>query len=142
MNMLKLLIALALAGFAYQYWNKYHQGSEADASAGTAKGHNGFITLPAVTGASSTAVLVVAAENCPEEAAQRADLLADQLARDGVPVARVHNVSFNIPNGDSSVAEQVMSVMNSELPIVFVRGKAKSNPTLEEVAAEYKATAR
>jgi hypothetical protein len=142
MNMFKLLIALALAGFAYQYWSKHHQGRVAVASAGSAESHNGFITLPPVTGASTTAVLVVAAENCPEDAAQRADRLAEQLARDGVPVARVHNVSFDIANGDSSAADQVMSVMNNDLPIVFVRGKAKSNPTLEEVAAEYKATAR
>jgi hypothetical protein len=142
MNILKLLIALAFAGFAYQYWTKHHQGGEVAASAGSAESHNGFITLPAVIGASTTAVLVVAAENCPEEAAQRADRLAEQLARHGVPVSRLHNVSFNIPNGDSSVAERVMSLMNSGLPIVFVRGKAKSNPTLEEVTAEYKATAR
>ena len=32
--------------------------------------------------------------------------------------------------------------MNGELPIVLVNGKAKSNPTLEEVIAEYKAAGR
>jgi hypothetical protein len=52
----------------------------------------------------------------------------------------LHDVHFEIPNGDSSVVARVMSVMNSPLPIVFVRGKAKSNPSLEEVVAEYKTT--
>ena len=139
MNVLKLLVALALAGFAYQYWSKHHHGSEAAASAASAESRNGFVALPAVTGASTTAVLIIAAENCPEEAAQRADRLAEELARNGVPVSRLHNVNFNIPNGDSSVANQVMSVMNGELPIVFVHGRAKSNATLEEILAEYKA---
>jgi hypothetical protein len=137
-NALKLFVALVLVGLAYQYWNKHHHGSEAASSAMSAESRNGFVSLPPVTGASTTAVLIVAAENCPEEAAQRADRLAEQLARNGVAVSRLHNVSFNIPNADPSVADRVMSVMNSELPIVFVRGKAKSNPTLEEVTAEYK----
>jgi hypothetical protein len=41
-----------------------------------------------------------------------------------------------------SIANRVTSVMNGELPIVFVHGKAKSNPTLDEVAAEYRGAAR
>jgi len=139
MNAIKLLIALALAGFGYQYWSKHHQGSGLEVDATSARSPNGFIALPAVDGASTTAVLIVAAENCPEKAARAADHLAEQLARNGIPVARLHNVKFNIPNADSSVAERVMSVMNGELPIVLVNGRAKSNPKLEEVIAEYKA---
>lgn len=139
MNTLKLLVVLALAGFAYQLWNKHHHGRELQASTALAESHNGFVALPPIAGANTAAVLIVAAENCPEEAAQRADRLAEQLSRNGVHVSRLHSVSFNIPNGDSSVADRVMSIMNSDLPIVFVRGKAKSNPTLEEVTAEYKA---
>jgi len=139
MNIVKLLVALAIVGFAYQYWSEHHDGSGLVTKSSAGESHNGFVALPPVTGASSKAVLIVAAENCPEEAGQRADRLAEQLARDGVPVSRIHDVNFSIPNGDSSVAAQVMSVMNSELPIVFVRGKAKSNPTLEEVKAEYNA---
>jgi hypothetical protein len=139
MNLLKLLVVVALGGLAYHSWNKHHDGVEALTSSGSAESHNGFVALPPVAGASPSAVLVVAAENCPEEAAQRADRLAEQIARSGVPVSRLHSVSFEIPNGDSSVANRVMSVMNSELPIVFVRGKAKSNPTLDEAIAEYKA---
>lgn len=137
MSILKLLIALAVVGFAYQYWSK-HQGGEKAGSAVVAESRNGFTLLPEVTGASRTAVLIMAAEDCPEEAAQRADRLAEDLAREGIPVSRLHDVHFDIPNGDPAVLAQVMSVMNSPLPIVFVRGKAKSNPRFEEVVAEYK----
>lgn len=139
MNLTKLIIVLCAAGFAYHHWGKQYLGSEQAAGAASAPSRNGFVALPAVAGASTKAVLIIAAENCPEEAAQRADRLAEDLARGGVPVSRLHSVSFDIPNGDSSVADRVMSVMNGELPIVFVHGKAKSNPRLEEVFSEYRA---
>jgi hypothetical protein len=32
----------------------------------------------------------------------------------------------------------VLSVMNGPVPVVFVNGKAKANPTPEEVVAEYR----
>lgn len=142
MKIVKLLLALAVAGFAYQYWGKHPQRGEQAGSTSVAESHNGFTPLPAITVASPAAVLVYAAEGCPEEAAQRADYLAEQLAQAGIPVSRLHSVNFDIPNGDASVVAQVMSMMNSPLPIVFVRGKAKSNPRLEEVVFEYKTTSR
>ena len=140
MNIIKLLIALAVVGLGYQYWTKHHSKSASELSATLATSQNGFITLPPVDGGNASVVMIVAAENCPEEDARRADFLADQLASNGIPVARAHNVHFSIQNGDASVAKKVMSVMNGELPIVLVNGRAKSNPRLEEVIAEYKAT--
>jgi hypothetical protein len=61
-------------------------------------------------------------------------------SRDGVQVARPHHVSFSV--ADAGEAERVQTVMNGELPIVIVRGRAKANPTLAEVMAEYRATGR
>lgn len=139
MGWLKLLIALAVAGFAYQYWQKHgREGEHAAAAAVGEASRHGFVELPAVSGAGAASVLVIAAENCPEEAAQRADQLAYRLRSHGVPVTRLHNVSFDIPGGDAAVAQRVMAVMHGDLPIVFVRGKAKSNPSLDEVLAEYR----
>jgi hypothetical protein len=139
MNLLKLLVVVALGGLAYHAWNKHHGGVEPLNGTGSAESRHGFVALPPVAGASTTAVLVIAAENCPEEAAQRADRLAEQIAQRGVPVARLHSVSFEIPDGDPAVANRIMSIMNSELPIVVVRGRAKSNPTLDDAIAEYEA---
>jgi hypothetical protein len=141
MNFLKLLLVLSAAGFAYKYWHEHRAGAEPTAGAsatGGAASVRGFVELPAVSGASANAVLVIAAENCPEEAAQRADQLAYRLRSHGVPVTRLHNVSFDIPNGDPAVAQRLMSVMNGDLPIVFVRGRAKPNPSLDDVLAEYR----
>jgi hypothetical protein len=81
MKIVKLLVVLAVAGFAYQYWSKHDQEGEQAGSTSVAKSPNGFTPLPAITGANPAAVLIIAAEDCPEEAAQRADRLAEQFAR-------------------------------------------------------------
>jgi hypothetical protein len=139
MSLTKLVIAICLAGAAYHAWKTHRSGDPAAlAASAEAASRHGFVALPPVTGASPASVLVIAAENCPEEAAQRADQLAYRLRSHGVPVTRLHNVSFEIPNGDAALAQRVMSVMNAELPIVFVRGKAKSNPSLDDVLSEYR----
>jgi hypothetical protein len=142
MSIIKLLFLLALVGFGYQYWTKHHQGLPWNTAAAVSDSQNGFVSLPPVTGASARDVLVIAAENCPHEAAQRADELARQLSRAGIPVTRLHQANFSIENNDSSVMDKVLSVMNGPLPIVFVAGKAKSDPSIEEVIAEYQAASR
>lgn len=140
MKLIKLLIVLAAVVLLYQYWNKHHQRNDVGNGVGVSavESRNGFVALPPVIGASTSSVLVIAAENCPEEAAQRADRLAEQLGRERIPVSRLHRTEFDIPGGDAVVAQRLLSIMNGELPIVFVNGRAKSNPTLEEVIDEYK----
>jgi len=140
MNFVKLLVVVAIGVGAAYYWRGQHRGA-ADASpmALSAPSSRGFVAMPAVTGQSSNAILVLAAENCPHEDAQRADQLAEDLVRSGLPVVRLHNVSFELNGPDASAAaEKLTAVMNGELPIVFVRGRAKSNPRLDDVVAEYK----
>jgi hypothetical protein len=89
-------------------------------------------------GQSPAAVLVVAAEDCPHEDAQRADRLAEDLSRNGVPVLRTHHIGFTLAGADGDQLERINVVMKGPLPIVFVRGRAKANPLLKEVLAEFK----
>jgi len=140
MSFIKVLIVLGLAGFGYQYWTKHREGQAMVASTGSAasSSSNGFVQLPGTSRSASSAVQVIAAEGCPEEAAQRADSLAEQLSSKGIPVVRTHNVSFTVTSGDPADAQRISSIMSGELPIVLVRGKAKSNPSLDEVIAEYR----
>jgi hypothetical protein len=142
MNIIKLLVILGIAGGGYHYWKQHHDGRPPAAVEAAMTSENGFVTMPPVEGQSTDAVLVIAAENCPHEDAQRADSLAEDLSRKGVPVIRTHTVSFNLSAPDNSVAERINSVMNGSLPIVFVHGRAKPNPTLEEVVAEYQGSIR
>jgi len=93
--------------------------------------------MPTPDGQDQTIVYVIAAENCPHEDAQRADRLAAALSEEHIPVQRSHHVGFSAIH-DNAEAARVNTVMNGELPIVFVHGRAKSNPTLEDVQNEIK----
>jgi hypothetical protein len=137
MNIAKLLLILAVAG-GYHYWKTHNEGATPAGADASITSENGFVALPPMEGGNTDAVMVVAAENCPHEDAQRADGLAQALSEQGIPVVRTHNVSFN-QIGSSEEAGRITSIMNGRLPVVFVRGRAKSNPALEEVIAEYKA---
>ncbi|MEO7885247.1 MAG: hypothetical protein ABI893_08030 [Polaromonas sp.] len=137
MNVIKIFIVLGLAGFGYQYWTKHREGQPPVASTSSARSSNGFVLLPGTSGGGSGTVQVIAAEDCPEDAARRADSLAEQLSSKGIPVSRTHSVSFTVASGDPADAQRITAIMNGELPIVLVRGKAKSNPSFEDVMAEY-----
>lgn len=138
MNFFKLLIVLGLAGAGYQYWKEHKQAASHEVVAESASSNNGFVALPPAEGADGRSVLVIAAENCPHEDAQRADSLAGDLSGMGIPVVRAHNISFSFSGTDSAVTNRILSVMNGPLPIVIVHGRAKSNPSLEQVVAEYR----
>ena len=142
MSIMRLVVFLAVAGLAYQYWTKQQQpdpgtGPAPSAVASVKPSPNGFIALPALENAGSKQVVVFAPENCPSEDAQRADALARQLAQRGIPSTRSHDVSFTSTDPDPSIGARLNSVMNGQLPIVFVNGRGKANPTLEQVMAEY-----
>lgn len=141
MSLIRILIVVGLAGGAYHYW-KGHRAESIQAVSGPAVSTNGFVALPPADGQNPRSVYVIAAENCPHEDAQRADRLAEDLGRKGIPVVRSHNISFSLNGADSSVANRISSVMNGPLPIVFVQGRAKSNPSLDEVLAEYQGAGR
>jgi hypothetical protein len=63
--------------------------------------------------------------------------MAHQLASRNIPSLRSHDVSFAATNPEPGIGERLNAVMNGELPIVFVNGKGRANPTLDEVISEY-----
>jgi hypothetical protein len=135
--LLKIVLVAAIATFAYKEWRKHAPGTrtaEAAASAGTSDSR--FITLPASNFGRSANVVVLAAEGCSEDAAQRADALASELSRLGVPVTRAHDIRFDQLDPRVDDVGQINTVMKGTLPIVLVRGRARNNPTLDEVLAE------
>jgi hypothetical protein len=140
MKIVKLLVVLSILGGAYHYWNENSPAEALEASADSEYSDYGFVALPPVAGASANTVLVIAAQNCPHEDAQRADSLAEGIAGNGIQVVRAQDVSFEFASADSSMTERIMNIMNGPLPIVIVNGRAKSNPSLDEVIAEYRAS--
>src|SRR5262245_3284975 len=134
MNALKILVLLALLGYGYHHWSQRERSA---ATSAAVPANSSFVDLPALAGAQASRVMVIAAEDCPEAAARRADDRAERLARDGVPVARTVNGSFPAVNGADEM-QRLNRVMQGELPIVIVRGRGKANPTLDEVLAEFR----
>lgn len=139
-NFFKLMLALVLAVAGWQHYKKSGRTEGPAAQAGEAgAASRGFVPLPAFAGSSGRAVVIFAPENCPEDAGRRADALADQLGRSGVPVSRLSHVSFTMNDADPATVQRINAVMTGTIPIVVVRGRAKANPTLDEVMAEYSA---
>lgn len=131
--MKKFLFLAVLAWLGYQQWHK-HQVAQVVADSTS---DNGFVTMPVPTGYDARGVIIFAPENCPSEAAQRAEDLAHRLSSENIPVTRASQANFSFASPDSAVLERVNTVMSGEVPIVFVRGKGKANPSFSEVLAEY-----
>ena len=144
MNIIRALIVLSLAGGAYAAFKHHHQHVMHDAAGNLSIGAPGpFVSLPPVEGQRPQTVFVIAAQNCPHEAAQRADRLAEALSSQGIPVERTHAARFHFTSRpDSDTVDRISAVMNGPLPVVFINGRAKANPSLDEVAAEFRRTAQ
>ncbi len=128
-RILKILLVLALAGYAYVHWQ--------NRQAGAPDRGVGFVALPPVEGLAPDVILVLAHERCSAEEARRADRLERDLIRSGLPVRRAQNVSFAMVPGDPA-EDGVRRLLSGALPIVIARGRGKPNPALDEVIAEYR----
>jgi hypothetical protein len=133
MNILKLLAVVAALGAGYHVWHKHQAASEPAAAATMSE----FVKVPPPTGLKDDGVLIIAPKDCPSDAAQRADAMARELAEHGIPVTRSNNVSWEISAPDPEAIARLNTVMAGEIPMVFVNGKAKANPSVDEVLHEY-----
>jgi len=126
-----IICAIAFGGYTYvqKHWNQ-GAGETVEAAA------NGipFVELPPADGHEAGVVVVIAPIGCTREEARRAERLVEDLGRNGVPVQHSNRISFS--GFDPAEAGRIQSVMDGGVPIVFVRGKGKANPTLGEVLAE------
>jgi hypothetical protein len=128
------LVAVVVYGRPYVSWLDKKPASSA--FAGLTDEH-GFVQLPPPKNQADDAVWVIAAVGCLEADAQRADQLTKLLQEKKIPAFRKDKVSFSFVSQDPGLAKLLNAMMTGPLPIVFVRGRAKGNPSLEEVAAEY-----
>jgi hypothetical protein len=139
-NILRTIAFLAAAAVLLRYWALHRR--EAAAVAASVRGDaNGFAPLPPVFEPPPERLLILAPPNCPREAGRRADELASLLQNDGIPYTRSGNINI-IPSRQPTSAEmdQLNRTMLGELPIVFIGGRARNNPTTDELLAEYRQT--
>jgi hypothetical protein len=139
MNLVKILILIGIAGFVVHLWKNH----EAQKLLTSELSPSGFIRVAMPDNAPNNSVIILAPVNCPSDAAQRADALAARLSNLGIPIVRSSSFSANIENPtdeQNTALRRAVSVLEGEIPAVFLNGMGKSNPTIDEVTAEYERT--
>jgi hypothetical protein len=117
-----LIFAVGISYAGYHHWQVSRQP---------------FLEVPAIENVAPGKVVVFAPENCPSKKARRADELTHQLNAGGIPAVRTHHVSFVSPEKSPPLYANLNVVMDGDLPIVFVKGKGKGNPSFDQILLEY-----
>jgi hypothetical protein len=140
MDLRLAVIAVAVIGLGALVWHRHKANVEAAALAELTD-ENGFIALAQPVGVKADKVFIFAPANCPREAGRRSDALTQSLADRGVAYSRSAHLSYE-PT-DQVMIDRVNAVLAGDnAPIVFVNGRIKANPSLEEVIAEYESAQR
>jgi hypothetical protein len=108
----KLFLITALAGTGGVHLWHVHARSVIDRELLAAGDSNGFVAVVTTPDSPADTAVILAPLNCPSAQAKRADAMATQLSQ--------------------------MGVLGGESPIVIINGMAKANPTVDEVAAEFR----
>jgi hypothetical protein len=138
MTLGKWLLIAALLASAPPLW-KMHERSVTEHTLLAVQDSNGFVPVQTAAGTAPDTVVILAALNCPSAAAQRANSLAKQLSERGIPNTRANNYSVSIHSREQlPLLKQTSLVLGGEIPVVIINGMAKANPTVDEVAAEYR----
>lgn len=133
-----VLIAALSVGAVYGLWTS-HERTVAERSLLPFQDTNGFVSVATPPGTPPDNVIILAAVNCPSAAAQRADTMAKRLTEMGIPNTRANHYSGSVTDRDQlPLLQRTSVVMGGEIPIVIVNGMAKANPTVDEVASEFR----
>lgn len=97
-----------------------------------------FVEVPTPAELESAPVVVAGLPSCPHSGQQTKALL-DQLTAANIPHKNITSFSFE-GTDDWQGIHRLNEIMKRGAPIVFVNGKAKSNPNINEVIAEYRQT--
>lgn len=127
MKLLKLVFVICLITIGVNHF-KLGKGS---AKAGS----SGFVAVTNPEGF-NPAQVVVLGPNCSSAAGQRTRALIAQLAQARVPYVQASDFSVTA-SADVQGLYRLQEVMQGDAPIVFVNGKAKANPQMQEVMSEY-----
>lgn len=106
-----------------------------------ALGKTGFVKVALPEGAVANEVLIVG-PNCNRPEGVRTRSLVSSLAKLNIPHRQTDSISFSSDSfsSDNGLGNmtQLNNLMQGEAPIVFINGKGKSNPAIDEVLTEYK----
>jgi hypothetical protein len=99
----------------------------------------GFADMISPDGTDPNKVLIIVPESGPSEEAQHCNELAQQLANLNIPFERFSAHHLRFSSNKSIDVSRLNVIMSGKPPIVFIHGHARSDATIEEVAAEYRA---
>lgn len=136
MRILKYAVLVCVVVLSYHYWRKHHP-SDADAAMVVQDivSKNGFVELAPGNNAPLGVVLIVAPPFCSRDEARRADEVQEFLTNEGIPSQRTEALGFTF---QGAVDEDMLNtIMTGKMPVVFVNGRAKNDPNVAEIVAEY-----
>ena len=140
--LLKLAIAFAIAWGAHHWWAGSGGFEGLMAEATPKKRGGGFVDVLPPDGFPPRAVVIMAPEDCPSDAAQRAESLYAKLQQAGVRVEKRSSFELSAsPGSGPEVRAQfdaTIRLANSAVPVVFIGKSGASNPDFEAVLAEYR----
>jgi hypothetical protein len=136
MSIGKWVLAAAAVGGGVHVWQS-HQHAVQNRKLQAAADSYGFVPILVAGGAPQNTAVILAALNCPSAQAKRADAMASRLTELGIPNSRENNYRVgNVTRDQSALIEQTSAVLGGEVPVVIVNGKAKANPSVEDVVSE------
>lgn len=140
MRAVHVLIIVAVGFLAYNQWAGDPDFGELVAEAGT---DNGFIPALMLDGARPDTVYIMTPKNCPSEAAQRAERLAERLDERGIPTVRRDHFRAEVNNPtdeEMQLLNHTTAILDGEIPAVFVNDMGSVNPSVQEVVGELERT--
>ena len=136
MSIGKWVLAAAAFGGGAHVW-QVHQHTVQMSKLQAVADSYGFVPVLVANGAPQNTAVILAALNCPSAQAKRADAMASRLSELGIPNTRANNYMVgNVTRDQSALIEQTSAVLGGEIPVVIVNGRAKANPSVEDVVSE------
>jgi hypothetical protein len=133
-----IVIGLVVLVGAIRAWQSHEHAVSARELQAIAD-RNGFVPVQMPDGAARDTILILAPLNCPSAGARRADALAARLSALGVPTVRLNQYAISAPTADmQSGIKHAFAILKGDIPAVMINGRAKANPTAEEVLNEYR----
>jgi hypothetical protein len=132
-----MVIAALVVGSGVHLWHG-HQRAAATRDLAALADSNGFVPVQMPDGVPRDTVLILAPINCPSDAAKRAETLAARLTAMGIPNVRRSNYTITNPTPAEQPGIQHAFSLSDQAPVVMLNGRGKGNPSVEEVATEYR----
>jgi hypothetical protein len=147
----KILLMLCIGVGAYQLYgewrerraNRENEAFVAAQPANRPPSPSGFRDAVVPDGVSPYVVTLLMPVGCPLEAGRRGRALIEKLKAANIPVAATAEAHVSVKAHSKEELDNMIAMANKlmtgDTPIVFYKGRAKNDPSYDEVVSEYQA---